>query len=356
MILSSLTAVLQVVLAVCICSIASQKIPSITAVTRDLSFLISHLLLPCLTFYNVAESLNIELLLQCSVLVVFSVVFALIGMVLGSVASALLFRTKNTGIPPKLQRNVRFELLNRVANASDPVNCGAIDDCKEFVLYVVVRGPVIADGFDARELVSSLRVPDEEYEKEPLYSCATILAMSVQNAITAPLSLIQAISMSMDWVDMGKSTSYIFMYSIVVTVVLWGVGPLLVSKAKRETERRHATRLIMEKQMRLQKYRDVTTQTEVRGAASHLVSGGGSACTPQPPSSRAWERVEVSATRNDSKAPAAAAQPSICKGLDSITHRQRFSLAETGVTCQTFPCDLLETGDICVVDNRNFSP
>nr|CCC92316.1 putative transporter [Trypanosoma congolense IL3000] len=359
MISDAVLAVVQVVFTICLCASMSRSIPNAPKVARDISTLVSHLFLPSLTFYNVVISFSDELLAQCSVLFLFALLVVGLGVTLAKVTSPFLFKVNNTGVPKDLQSSIRLVLSN--PNADE----GTENDQESVahVLSVVVSGDIEARRVEAREVLTYLSPPEEEYEKQPFYCCALLLALCVQNAVTIPLSLLQALSETLTWVDLETGTAYVFMYSIIVTCVLWGVGPVLVKKAKGETDRRHTIRKLLELQTKLQGCREAATQTEVDCRTSRLASPSlPPGMLSQRPAAAEGAVDETLAGTEEARAAAVNNSNEDSMGRaeggtewpNATLGGKNIILSETPSVCHTFACDLLHTGQIRVISIGEF--
>ncbi|AAZ13321.1 transporter, putative [Trypanosoma equiperdum] len=362
MIADAVPAVTQVVFAICFCTGVSTFIPNLVETAKDMSVFVSHLLIPSLTFYNIATPLSVELLKKCSVLILFAALIVVLGVLIAQLASFFLFRVKNTGIPRDLQRSVHFKLLRRRGRRESD---DGVSGKSTHILNIVVNGEREELPIEPRDVLERLEPPEEEYENEPFYCCAMTLALCVQNAVTIPLSLLQALAETLPWIDLEAGTAYIFMYSIVTICVVWGVGPVLVRRAKKTTDKRRIIRELMEQQRRLQNCHEATTQTEVSCTTSRLASPTFPMLSDPPANvdgssgeARAGGPVHRSGVAPESStSDRGAARYSI--GEVNQSHDAArcpiVLLTTTPSTCQIFGCDLVETGQIRVISRSQFA-
>ncbi|ORC89935.1 putative transporter [Trypanosoma theileri] len=309
----TVVAVTKVIVAVCIGAFTCRKIPNASVTIRDFSFIIANILLPSLTFYNTAVSVNAELLLRSSVLIVFAVFVIGLGLVCAALASKVLYPVKNTGIPYELRKCLRYTLIYQNAEGSRASRKERRRNRKlqkqqqkqqergergqsqsqqqpqqqqekllRPVVCIVVSGELEKQRVEPEEILPLIEPPAVEYEEQPFYYYATMTACSIQNTVTLPLSLLQALAASLAWIDLAAGTSYIFIYSVFASAYLWSAGPVLVGRAKKETEKRRTIRKILEQHKKLQNCRDVATQTVLRRESSRMASPNFPISLPMP--------------------------------------------------------------------------
>ncbi|CAD2213960.1 hypothetical protein AGDE_08780 [Angomonas deanei] len=245
-------AVAKVIVAVLIGAFSCDSIPNTAATIKDLSFMISVVLLPALTIYNVAAAITIELLVRCSILLVFSVIMILIGLVSGDIIARFLFvlPVEDSGIPAELSKDVRLTLAYKdKRNKREPYVAVVLSDRLEEL------------GVSGRDVVAGLCVPRTTVEDGPGHYWGCLVAMSILNTITLPLSIVQNLATSLEWVELEEATAYMFVFSIVGTVHIWGFGPLVVEFAKAKTQKLKTVRHLMEKHMQRLDQCDASTQT-----------------------------------------------------------------------------------------------
>ncbi|KEG12703.1 putative transporter [Trypanosoma grayi] len=378
-------AVTKVIVAVCIGAFTSRKIPNASVTVRDFSFIIANVLLPCLTFYNTAVSVNAELLIHCSVLLVFALLLIGLGLLCGLLASKVLFRVRRTGIPHELRKSLRFTLLYSDASGMESSSssssrtrqwrkCGVV---LQPVVCVVVSGALEQQRVEASEVLPLIEPPGVEYEEQPFYHYASMLACSLQNAVTLPLSLLQALAVSLPWIDLPTGTSYIFIYSVIVSAYFWSAGPMIVAHAKSETDKRRTIREVLEVHQKLQSRRDAATQTEVHRAVSLVTSPNVQTVRMLPLPSQAapsLTRAETTGTTTSGEAAhlngtpatlnigdadvdaaaAALALRSTGKQTDFQPNLDYTVFAATSASCETFPYNWRERGLVRVMYERDF--
>ncbi|KAF5223642.1 hypothetical protein ECC02_003374 [Trypanosoma cruzi] len=364
-------AVTKVVVAVCIGAFASQRIPNASVTVRDFTFVIANILLPCLTFYNVASSINAELLIRCSVLFFFSLFVIGSGLLCGTAASKLMFRVSCSGIPHGLRDSLRYTLIYQDAEGRHVKRAARgqrhLPSLKP-VVCVLVSGALETQEVEPEEVLPLLEPPGVEYEEQPFYQYASLIACSLQNTVTLPLSLLQALAESLAWIDLAAGTSFIFIYSLSTTASLWSFGPALVGRAQKETNKRRKIRELLELHKKLQGCCDVATQTEVNEEFSLIASPIGLNAPPflsgKQPNAKFLSTIREAASKkivhekegeeNASKMMAAATAHSTGEQTDIPPGAWRWCLAAAPATVETFHYNWKERGLISVMYTRDF--
>ncbi|RNF03404.1 putative transporter [Trypanosoma rangeli] len=367
-------AVAKVIVAVCIGAATSRQIPNASVTIRDFTFVIANILLPCLTFHNTASAVNVEVLIRCSVLFLFSLTAIGTGLLCGLVASKLMFRVSRTGIPKELQHSLRYLLTYRDAEGNN-VHLGARHGSNRGhqtplrpVVCVLVSGTLETQKVEPEELLPLLEPPGVEYEEQPFYHYAALIACGLQNSVTLPLSLLQTMAESLAWIDLALGTSYIFIYSLVVSISVWGLGPAFVDRGKKETGKRRMIRELLELHKKLQHCCDAATQTEVHETLSLLVFPGVMTVAPLPssdwPGALQPSTAAESAARNnvayedgvDDEAAVLTVVAARRSGeqADVPPRPGRWFLAATPATCETFRYNWRERDFVRVVYLSDF--
>ncbi|ESL08611.1 hypothetical protein TRSC58_03683 [Trypanosoma rangeli SC58] len=368
-------AVAKVIVAVCIGAVTSRQIPNASVTIRDFTFVIANILLPCLTFHNTASAVNVEVLISCSVLFIFSLTAIGTGLLCGLVASKLMFRVSRTGIPKELRHSLRYVLTYRDAEGNDVhmgARYGSDGDRRTLlkpVVCVLVSGILEAQKVEPEELLPLLEPPGVEYEEQPFYHYAALIACGLQNSVTLPLSLLQTLAESLAWIDLALGTSYIFIYSLVVSTSVWGLGPAFVDRGKKETGKRRMIRELLELHKKLQRCCDVATQTELHETLSLLTFPGVMTVAPLPSSD--WTgavppptAVESAARNNvahekdgandEAAVLAVVAARRSGEQADVPPAPGRWVLAATPATCETFRYNWRERDLVRVVYSSDF--
>ncbi|KAG5482002.1 hypothetical protein LSCM1_05716 [Leishmania martiniquensis] len=310
-------AVSKVIVAVLVGVFTTNTIPHSATTLRNFAYLISMVLLTSLTLSNTAKSIDLEVLIRCSILVMFSVVSIVCGLVWGVVLGYLFFRPnpKYSGIPEELRKDVRLDLLYDHVDPED-VNADGTPSSlpttqrtrpkkkkkKTSVPYVAV---VLSEhfrevGVDGSEIVNALEVPDERQE-DAGYSYAAWVGCSTQNGVTLPLSLMNNIASSVPFIDIAHSGAYIFVFSVSYMLYLWSACPAFVEAGQKAVVKQRLIREILQKHKRMAARCDAATQTlsllincapdkkedaeedvEVDGHESRATEAGGPECEGRP--------------------------------------------------------------------------
>lgn len=311
-------AVSKVIVSVLIGAITCNSIPNTSSTLRDFSFLISNVLLPSLTLANTARSVDAEVLIRCSILIVFSFITIGLGIFCGAVLNKTLFRLKRTssGIPLELKDDVRLVLQYEQPNLTPAQRREAIKQKKKIqgtpYVAVVLSDKLRDMGVDGHEVVPSLEVPGVETEEFPGYSWGSWVACSIQNNVTLPLSVLQNLAVSLPWIDFVQGTAYIFVFSMAGTMFLWAAGPYFVERAQRETIQQHLIRQLIVKHKKLQNRCDAATQTEVAAVGSPVKHSTGH-LPPVAHDEHAEPTMEVSGM------DVMATLPSVTVGMEVVT-------------------------------------
>ncbi|RNF07486.1 putative transporter [Trypanosoma conorhini] len=342
-------AVAKVIVAVCIGAATSHQIPNASVTVRDFTFLIANVLLPCLTFHSTASAVNVEVLIRCSILLLFALMAIGTGLLCGLVASKLMFRVSRTGIPRELRRSLRYVLAYRDAEGDEAHLVARRGHRTQLrpVLCVVVSGALEEQRVEPEEVLPLLEPPGVEYEEQPFYHYAALIACSLQNSVTLPLSLLQALAESLAWIDLAVGTSYIFLYSLVVSTAVWGLGPMFVDLGKKETDKRRQMRELLELHKKLQRCREVATQTEVQERSPQLASPSATTVFSLPGSNEPGTvplpaAVRRSAARDEDGGDDAPAELNTVDARSSGEQADmppgpgRWLLAATPATCEAF--------------------
>jgi predicted permease len=273
-------AVSKVIVSVLIGVLTTGSIPNSKSTLRDFGFLISTVLLTSLTLSNTAQSVNLELLVRCSILIFFSCLMIVWGLIWGMVCSAILFRYNPdlSGIPVELRNDVRLELLfdeeedpAEGERASLPQGYSAsphppskeVKEKKTPVPYVVV---VLSEhlrevGVDGSDIVPALDVPDKSLESSAGYVWAMWVGCSTQNGVTLPISLLTNIASSVAFIDFAQAAAYIFVFAISYMLYLWAAGPAFVEQGEKASRKQRLIRELIAKHKRMTGRCDATTQT-----------------------------------------------------------------------------------------------
>lgn len=277
MFVATFIAASKVIVSVLIGAFTVKTIPSMTSTLKDFSFLISMVLLPALTVSNTSRSVDLAMLLRCSILIFFSMLLISLGLLCGLIMNSLLLRVKPgaSGIPLDLEPSVRLDLLRSLPSSSSPQpNDDAVEshhsaspsattttanDQHHHSGNGATGGPYVvlilgdhmrALGVDGHSIVPYLEVPDRSVEDYYGYWWGHLIGCSYQNGVTLPLSLLQNVALTVTWLDFAAGTAYIFVFSIVYMLYLWSAGPAMVSIAKKGAMKQ---RLIREGVMRHKK-------------------------------------------------------------------------------------------------------
>ncbi|EKF26040.1 hypothetical protein MOQ_010283 [Trypanosoma cruzi marinkellei] len=361
----------KVVVAVCIGAFASQRIPNASVTVRDFTFVIANILLPCLTFYNIASSVNAELLIRCSVLFLFSLFVIGSGLLCGTAASKLMFRVSCSGIPHGLRHSLRYTLIYQDAEGRQVKRAARQrrqSTSLKPVVCVLVSGALEKQQVEPEEVLPLLEPPGVEYEEQPFYQYASLIACSLQNTVTLPLSLLQALAESLAWIDLAAGTSFIFIYSLSTTASMWSFGPALVGRAQKETNKRRKIRELLELHNKLKGCCDVATQTEVNEETSLLASPVGLNAPPFLNGKQSKAKFlstirevvskatvhEEEGEENASEMKPVATTHSTGEQTDIPPGAWRWCLAPTPATVETFHYNWKERGLIRVMYARDF--
>ncbi|KAG5504218.1 hypothetical protein JIQ42_06050 [Leishmania sp. Namibia] len=307
-------AVGKVIVAVLVGVFTTNLVPHSATTLRNFAYLISMVLLASLTLSNTAKSIDLEVLFRCSILVMFSIVSIVCGLLWGVVLGLVFFRPnpKYSGIPEELRKDVRLDLLYDCVTPEDADPCGSASSSptaqpararrkkkKASVPYVAV---VLSDhfrevGVDVSSVVNALEVPDERQEDCAGYSYAAWVGCSTQNGVTLPLSLMTNIASSVPFIDMAHSGAYIFVFSVSYMLYLWSACPAFVEAGQKAVVKQRLIREILLKHKRMMARCDATTQTlsllvncgrdkdedaEVDGRESRSAEAGGLGCEVSP--------------------------------------------------------------------------
>ncbi|KPI87928.1 hypothetical protein ABL78_2967 [Leptomonas seymouri] len=272
-------AVSKVIVSVLVGVLTTSSIPNSESTLRDFGFLISTVLLTSLTLSNTAQSVNLELLVRCSILILFSVLMILWGLMWGVLCSATLFRRNPSlsGIPAELRKDVRLDLLfeeeeEREDGAAGPAQTSPTSSKKRLkqtrrkkahVPYVVV---VLSEhfrevGVDGNDVIPSLDIPDKSLEDTEGYPWATLVGCSTQNGVTLPISLMTNIAGSVDFIDFAQAAAYIFVFAISYMLYMWAAGPAFVEQGEKTSRKQRLIRDLIAKHKRMMGRCDATTQT-----------------------------------------------------------------------------------------------
>lgn len=299
-------AVGKVIIAVMIGAYTYDSIPFAATTMDDFRFLISTALLPALTVYNTALSVDTEVLKECFVLIFLSLLATVISIGYGFVFERVLFSSKRgpprrTGVPVELSRDVRLVLRydqealprrSRSANdggsaPSSPASptspaspsgsprqfpnnaaAGSALSSSKGVPYVGVRLSKRwhAAGVEGHEVVAQLLAPDRSEDCARGYAWASYVAFTMQNTTIIPISLLESFSQSLPWVRFDEGMAYVFVYSIIPTVFMWTFGLIFVAQGKRSIKRRRTLRLLLEEHLTRRRRCDRAVQV---GLATH---------------------------------------------------------------------------------------
>eukprot|EP00796_Vickermania_ingenoplastis_P006986 gene6986-4950_t len=109
-------AVSKVIIAVLIGAYASGSIPYLQTTMRDYGFLISSITLPALTVYNTARSVDLDVMIQCSILVIMNILLMAFGVAFAYVFQFLFFNVHRGqgdgrgGVPRAMAKDVQLYL------------------------------------------------------------------------------------------------------------------------------------------------------------------------------------------------------------------------------------------------------
>lgn len=285
-------AVSKVIVAVLVGATCCNWIPNSATTMRDFGFLITNILLPALTVVNTAKSVDVEVLVNCSVLLFFGVFAILIGIGTATLMAHSLFGVgrDKTGIPPEMAGNVRLDLFDEEENhdtaaatesttnttttttaAAGAGGTAAKKKKRPGVPYVaVILTAKLRDmGVSGHAVVGSLEVPGIEVEEYPFYHWGAWIACSIQNTVTLPLSLLQGLTDSVEWLDFSEGTAYIFVFSIAASLYIWAFGPVYVEWAQRESIKRRLIRQIILRHKAMLSTADALTQTDLSYTLAH---------------------------------------------------------------------------------------
>ncbi|CAD2220956.1 Membrane transport protein, putative [Angomonas deanei] len=259
-------AVAKVIVAVCIGAMTCNSVPYSATSIKDFSFTISNVILPCLSLSNIARSINVDMFIRSSVLV-FLQIFFLFGMTVSGIVLAKVFMRpsskENTGVPASLKDNVRLELCYNDLTEEELLVKSKKKEKGSPYVAVVIKDELYNQGITGDEILPLLEIPSIPLEEFPGHICGSIIGLTFQNIITLPLSLLQSVAESVDWIDVTAATAYIFIFSIPSTLYLWSVGPLFVERAKKQGNKLAAIRKLMLLHEKRSNQCDVQTQTEV---------------------------------------------------------------------------------------------
>ncbi|KAG5508951.1 hypothetical protein GH5_06169 [Leishmania sp. Ghana 2012 LV757] len=311
-------AVSKVIVAVLVGVFTTNLVPHSATTLHNFAYLISMVLLTSLTLSNTAKSIDLEVLFRCSILVIFSIVSIVCGLLWGVVLGFVFFRPnpKYAGIPEELRKDVRLDLLYDCVTPEEADPCGSASSSptaqpararrnkkKASVPYVAV---VLSDhfrevGVDGSSVVNALEVPDERQEDYAGYSYAAWVGCSTQNGVTLPLSVMTNIASSVPFIDMAHSGAYIFVFSVSYMLYLWSACPAFVEAGQKAVVKQRLIREILLKHKRMMARCDATTQTlsllvncgpdkdedaeedvEVDGYESRSAEAGGLECEVSP--------------------------------------------------------------------------
>ena len=325
-------AVSKVIVSVLVGVLTTSSIPNSKSTLRDFGFLISTVLLTSLTVSNTAKSATLELLMRCSILILFSVLLTIWGLMWGMACSAILFRRNPdlSGIPVELRHDVRLELLfdeeeeeeeeeedeaataavrsqqqqpsspsqqGSLASPNQPLNKSSSKKKKNKThapyVAVVLSEHLREVGVDGSDVVPSLDVPDKSLEDTAGYVWAMWVGCSTQNGVTLPISLITNIASSVDFVDFAQAAAYIFVFAISYILYLWAAGPAFVEQGEKASRKQRLIRELITKHKKMTGRCDATTQTlsfpvdhvlqyadDDEAAASRAIESASSAATP----------------------------------------------------------------------------
>ncbi|KPA77889.1 hypothetical protein ABB37_06678 [Leptomonas pyrrhocoris] len=270
-------AVSKVIVSVLIGVITTSSIPNSKSTLRDFGFLISAVLLTSLTLSNVAQSVNLELLVRCSILILFSTLMITWGLMWGVACGAVLFRLNPnlSGIPAELRGDVRLHLLfgeedepaeSTQASPTSPYPPSGKSKEKNKKTRVPYVAVVLSEhlrevGVDGNDVVPSLDVPDKSLEDTAGYIWAMWVGCSTQNGVTLPISLMTNIASAVEFIDFAQAAAYIFVFAISYMLYLWSAGPAFVEQGEKAAKKQRLIRELITKHKRMSARCDATTQT-----------------------------------------------------------------------------------------------
>ncbi|KAK7194100.1 Membrane transport protein [Novymonas esmeraldas] len=261
-------AVSKVIVAVLVGVFTTNAIPNSTTTLRDFGYLISTLLITSLTLSNTAKSVNLEVLIRCSVLILFSLIMIACGLLWGMILGAVLFRLnpKYSGIPEELRTDVRLDLLYDQVEADPGTTQNSGSRKKRKMVSVPYVAVVLSEhfreiGVDGSQVVNALEAPDERQEDYAGYRYATWVGCSTQNGVTLPLSLMANIASSVPFVDMTECAVYIFVFTISYILYLFSACPAFVGMGQKAATKQRLIREILLTHRRMMTRSDATTQT-----------------------------------------------------------------------------------------------
>eukprot|EP00796_Vickermania_ingenoplastis_P006989 gene6989-4953_t len=271
------SSVTKVIVAVLIGAYSSGSIPFRKTTMLDFSFLIAAVLLPALTIVNTARTVDLKALIECSILIVLSVVYTIIGsafaflfqlLCFNSRSGAFIGRSIGSGIPGDLQKDVR--LLLRYDTTQTMENENSVErparpavGNRKGIPYVAIRLSKRWQqaGVTARDIVPHLTAPTPESDYTGAYGWSSHIAFGILNSVTLPLSLLESLTAGVPWASFEAASAYTFVFSIFPTVYAWTGGPYFVRKSKRETKKRLYIRLLLEEHLTRRHLSDAATQT-----------------------------------------------------------------------------------------------
>lgn len=317
-------AVFKVIVAVLVGAVTCKSIPFSNKTMRDFSFLITNVSLPCLTLANVGMSVTVAVLVRCSILVFFSIVIMAFGALSGVVMAKLLFTPsrKKQGVPEEIKDDITFDVFytkednfvaeavqslgplaqqqrgggeetssririidanasgnnNSDSNGGDgrggaPSHGGAESEAARRLrrkgtpfAVVILNDRLRSVGVTGSQVLPLLEPPSPELDDNSGYWWGFVVALSIQNTVTLPVSLLQSLASASGGSDgveilFEEGTAYIFVFSIMATLYLWSFGPFFVDKGKSGSDKQIFIRKVIEKHKKVQSRCDVATQT-----------------------------------------------------------------------------------------------
>eukprot|EP00796_Vickermania_ingenoplastis_P006991 gene6991-4955_t len=251
-------AVAKVIIAVLIGAYASQFIPYRDTAMADFGFLIGAIPQPALTISNTSKSVDLNVLIHCSILIIMSVVLSSAGVVMLSCC----FGTRNMSVRqmlllllPHARREKSKFLLQVFLTLSHHRVLG--------VPYVAVRLSKAWQqaGVTARDVVPHLTAPTPESDYTGAYGWSSYVVFGILNMVTLPPVLTRELDFWITVISFEASVAYTFVFSILPTVYTWSFGPFFVKKARRETKKRRYIRLLLEEHLTRRHLSDAATQT-----------------------------------------------------------------------------------------------
>lgn len=260
------SAMMQLLVAVVLSAVLVRSVPGVSGTLRDFSFLISRLLVPCLIASHMILSINPKVLGESMVLVVFSIAGICMGVFGANVSNWLLFSPAASG---GHQINTAggidaAEELHANGVQSIAVVAALHQPAPRKKTIQILR--VTVDDQRCRlsnsELFTLLRPPSRKLEELVAYRCMSVIALSVQNTVMVPLSLLTAIATDIPWLELSVAVTYLFVYNLSVTIYFWGVGTYVVWEAAAEAQTLRGKRELMERIQKMVSLSvDAATQT-----------------------------------------------------------------------------------------------